>query len=206
MAVALVTSALLMTVITPHLALRYYILPVLLLPYLLARLGCLPNGTTPRWVRRLSAATLLLVIGCQGFYVATDYFYAHLSTGGKIHIFPLGKYVMESSNGFVRTDRLYEQLRARDVAHVVADNLIRWPLEFYDMKRGHIWSTALPGQADWAVPEDGATAVIYYNGPTPTAGLGIEDMSGAESIDMGGQRFALEPGIDPNFLVYLHRP
>ena len=204
--VAVAASTVLMALIAPHLALRYYILPALALPYLLARLADLPERDGARWARRLGRGVLPAVIALQAFYLGVNYFYAHLSTGGSIYVFPLGKHVIEASNGFVRVDRLYASLVERQIEHVVADNLIRWPLEFYDLTPDALRTTAEPYNRRWKVPGDGPTAMVYYNGPTPMGGLKIEDRRGTDKVDFNGREFLLEPGYDPNFLVYVHRP
>ncbi len=206
--VAVSVSCALMTLISPHLALRYFILPALALPYLLARLGCMTAEATkvPRWARRLGLGTLAVVTSLQCFYVGVNYFHGHLSTGGSVQVFPLGKNVLESSSGFTRTDRLYARLLDEHIAHVVTENLILWPLQFYDLTAHRLRSTAGHHQRGWRVPKEGATAVIYYNGPTPLGGMKVEDLRGTTTIERQGREFVLEPDMDRNFLVYVHRP
>ena len=203
--IALLATPVLMAAISDHLALRYYIVPALAMPYVLARLASFPDAA-PGWARRLGQSVLLAVIGLQGLYVGVNYFYAHLSTGGQIHVFPLGKRVLESSDGFVRTDRLYARLVEMNIHNVVAYDFIRWPLQVYDIADPHIVASAQPDQRRWRVPEDGPTALVYYNGPLPMGGLKLEDQRGQTSVDWHGRRFELEPDVDPNFLVFVHRP
>jgi hypothetical protein len=138
--------------------------------------------------------------------VSLNYFYAHLSSGGKVHVFPLGKHVIEASNGFVRIDRLYSQLVEKSVSNVIADNLVRWPLEFYDLSEQHFRTSVQTGQPGLRVQTQGATALVYYNGPTPMGGQKLEDMRGTQSVNVDGRVFVVEAGFDPNFLVYVHRP
>ena len=145
------------------------------------------------------------MLGLQAFYVGVNYFYSHLSRGGKPSVFLLGKRLLETSDGFIRTDRLFLQLGEKHIENFVAYDVIGWPLRYYDWDVGQFKTGGPPGSRDWH-HNDGATALIHFNGPLPIGGLKVDDLRGVDSVELDGHRFLLESGIDPNFLVYVYRP
>ena len=204
--VAILVSMVLVTFISQGLALRYFVLPTLAVPYLLARasLADAKGGAAP-WARRLGTGTLSAVVALQALYVGVNYFYSHLSRGGKASVFLLGKRLLETSDGFIRTDRLYAQLVEKNIENFVAWDVIGWCLRYYDWDTAQFLSGGPPGSRGWHENE-GATALIHFNGPLPIGGLEVDDFRGTQSLELDGHQFLLESGIDHNFLVYVYRP
>jgi hypothetical protein len=211
---ALASSLAFTALIAPGLALRYLIVPALATCYLLARLalGALstPGGPEPAVkarssLRALGPTTLVLVISLQSLYLGVNYFYSHRVSGGQVSVFPLGARLMEMSNGFIRSDGLYAQLLERNISSIVANNAIRWPLQYYDLQAGRLQS-AVPEKRGWRAPAHEASALIFYNGPTPAGGMTISDMRGEQTLAFKGAQFRLAAGFDPHFLVFVHQP
>jgi hypothetical protein len=200
---ALLASVVVITAVAPWLALRYYAIPALGLPYLLVRLAssCM---RVPRWPRTVGRFTLIAVTAAQLFYVGTNYFYAHLESGGNISVFPLGTRLKETSNHFVRTDALYAQLIAAGVETIFADGLLGQSVLYHDIETDHLRFVPNAG-GEW-LPSHGRSARIFYNGPTPIAGTIIIDPRGRSDVTLHGRRFALDESFDDHFRVFVYRP
>lgn len=181
--------------ITPRLSLRYFLLPALGGIVLLARLQ---RG---RVVALVAAANLT--------YLGVDYFFAFARSGGALSHFSLGSRLVETSDHFVRTDRLWRELRARGVEAVLGDNFIVWPLEVEARAEGAPVELYL-GPPVAALPADARhlkkrTAVVFYAGPTFIHG-GLEDPPATDELLAGEVRFRRQAGFDPHFLVYIAEP
>ncbi|MCU0694632.1 MAG: hypothetical protein MUF54_24905, partial [Polyangiaceae bacterium] len=157
----------------------------------------------------LRAALPILILGNVA-YVGTNYYYGFASTGGVPSVFPLGKQRIETSNDFVRSDTLVEQLIGRGVAVVVAKDSIVFSL------LTHHWLAASeqrfsglivpPGTLPDPHPELATlpAALVYHNGLMVTGPLSTYDPRGKDVLMVGSERFVLDDSFDPHFLVYVN--
>jgi hypothetical protein len=211
LATGLLVSVAFTTLIAPTLALRYFEVPVLLMLYCLVRLAksCQVSArlqSRPALVQRAVTLLLSCVVVSQVVYVTVNYFYAHRTTGGQVSVFALGTRLKETSNHFIRSDRLYAELVARNVRAVFADNLVRWPLDYYDGERATLETAEIWELERIVVPNDALSAIVAYNGPTSYSGKEVVDLSARGELFIGNSRFTRATGFDAHFLVWLHDP
>ena len=158
-----------------------------------------------RAVVGLRRGLLVALPAAQLTYVGLNYFYSFAVSGGRTAVFPVGHRLVETSDHFIRTDRLHDELVAHNVQAVFADNLITWPLRFYDLETPHFRTgTFDAGDAD--ARSAGTAAIVVYNGPVPAGGHDVMDARGHDAIVWGDATFRLDPAFDAHFLVYLRRP
>jgi hypothetical protein len=168
----------------------YFLLPLLALPILLgAAAGAL--ATTRARTALVLAGALALALWNEA-RIAVNYFGAQLASGGKTALVRVGEQPF-SSDRFVRTDRLYQELARGGSFDVLAEYWIVEPLRFHDLDHGLIRSSW-----DQVALEPGATLefpahmhlIVYHGegGLMPPALL---------------QTLPLEPGPqDEHFLRY----
>jgi len=105
---------LLLLLVSPALSLRYFSLLLLLGPLVMVSLAG-PIMDRGRGARLLVQAGLCAVVLLNGSYLAGNYFFSFSRSGGSPAVFSLGRRLTETSNHFVHTDMLYEQLLGRGV-------------------------------------------------------------------------------------------
>lgn len=206
---AILAAALVLPLVTvliaPRLALRYFQLPALLLPYALARFA--QAAFIPRFAAGLLAAMLALQVG----YLATNYFWAFARSGGRLSDFAIGWTMVETSNHLVRTDRLYRELVAAGVRGVIGDPFTARPLAALDIPSGRLsvrlveaWELATVAAAP--DPAAGPIAIVGHARDGAARKDHLSDRRDAEQFDIGGYRYRRAPGFDPRFVVFLGTP
>jgi len=195
-------------VLTPAFSLRYFLFVFLFAPLLLAALAAPLLAAREARTRWLARATLASVLALNVGYVTTNYFVAFLRTGGSSSVFALGTRLIETSNHFLRSDRLYAQLRERGIEIVFAKEFIALPLAAYDLDRAALRIVELP--LSQLPPLESllagrAAAVVYYAGPESYQN-GVWDRRGQESLQVGPLTLPRDGSFDPNFLVFVSRP
>jgi hypothetical protein len=198
----------LLVVISSGLSLRYFLMNLYFAPLLLAALAAPLLAAGAPTARRIARATLAAVVALNVFYVGTNYFFAFSRTGGASSVFPIGKRLLETSNHFMRSDRLYAQLVERGIETVLAKDFIALPLRAYDLERGLLRTLEFPpSQPPPLAPllEGRRVAVVYYNGPEVYRRRAW-DLRGRERIQVGPVSLRRDPGFDPNFLVFVPEP
>jgi hypothetical protein len=156
----------------------------------------------------LRAALPILILGNVA-YVATNYYYGFASTGGVPSVFPLGKQRIETSNDFVRSDTLVEQLIGRGVAVVVAkDSIVVSLLAYHWLAASEQRFSGLivpPGALPEPSPELATVpaALVYHNGLMTVSSSRAYDPRGTDVLMVGSERFVRDDSFDPHFLVYL---
>ncbi len=202
-ALCLAFSLALTWVIAPTLSLRYFQFPLFAVPLILSMLYAgLPDGR----VKKIARAVLLTLVLLSSGYLAVNYFASFLTTRGKRSTFKLGirlgGQLRETSNHFLRTDRLYERLTVAGVKHVLTnDAMIANPLKTYDMDKNRLTVRAfhfLPYKLPETTgpPSSLKTAVVIYKEINPRPEKRIEGFTWRE------RPFALQPGFDRHFYVY----
>jgi hypothetical protein len=203
-----VTLILAITMISNHLSLRYFIMPVYLVPFLIAWLAApfldrLEANGIRRWIPFVLGGVVLL--NCC--YLGSNYYYAFLRSGGTISYFRLGKNFIEKSNHFLRTDRLYDQLTAKGIRIVFTEGFIEKPLAAYDVEKSALkfintdYHKRIPGHP---VLWKEKSAIVCYN-------LSADSITGKEFAgplkkpEFVGRvpRYELDPSFDPHFLVWV---
>ncbi|MFO0980951.1 MAG: glycosyltransferase family 39 protein [Planctomycetota bacterium] len=154
----------LMTIaLAPESADRYQLLIVYYAPLFLALL--LERLFTARAPPLVGTTALLLLVALNVARTTIDFYAAHLRTGGLTSAFRLGltplpidaktmsrdtlqqlfaQRLAETSNHFVRTDRLYRELVLRQVEGLFTEFMIAMPLFFYDLDQHHFQSIVYP--------------------------------------------------------------
>jgi 4-amino-4-deoxy-L-arabinose transferase-like glycosyltransferase len=176
--------------ISPENSDRYQLLVVYLAPLVLALLArpLFTTGGMPRWLPPALVASFVLFNTSR---TLINFYYSHLRTGGVTSEFRLGiepraidataahlaerkslydEHLAETSNHFVRTDRLYHELVARGIQGVFTEFMIAMPLYFYDLDRNNLPSILdledFPGRRPGPdiVPDRDRRFVITYDG------------------------------------------
>jgi 4-amino-4-deoxy-L-arabinose transferase-like glycosyltransferase len=197
----------LVVVVTPGLALRYFLAVFLFAPLLLASLAAPLLGAGDALTRGLARGALAAVLALNVLYVSANYFVAFERTGGASSVFPLGKRQLETSNHFMRTDRLYAQLVERGIATVMAKDFIALPLAVYDLPRGalRVVEFALGRRLEpGPLPPDARlpAAVVYYAGPEVYRKRSWDPPRG-ETLELGPLTLRRDASFDPHFLVFV---
>jgi hypothetical protein len=157
------------------------------------------------WGRRICAGFVVL----NSFYLVVNYYVALSRSGGRSSVYLSGRGFQATSNHFIDSEPLYNQLVARGVRHVLADPFIMWPLKAYDHGSGRLVFTWL-GFPD--IPEQSNhrmrqlhTAVVYYNGVNVAARFAA-DYRGIDQFHVGDVLFRRDQSFDPHFIVYCSEP
>ena len=117
---------------------RYFLLPLWVAPLFIGRLAAHAfDILKPPLVPAVVLASFVIL---QGVRVVRNEIVAGSWSGGKLGWFELGS-MPETSNGFVRTDRLYEALVAIGAREVHAQFFIGLPLLFYDLGKSRLQIT-----------------------------------------------------------------
>jgi hypothetical protein len=198
----------LIVVVSPGLSLRYFLFLFLFAPLLLAALAAplLADAHT----RRRAQALLAAVVALDVAYVTVNFFVGFARTDGTPSVFPLGKRQLETSNHFLRTDRLYAQLVARGVGTVLAKEFIALPLGAYDRGAGVLrlvdLPPPLPPEPAALPPGDGRPlAAVYYAGPEVYRNRAWEPPPG-ETLRIGDTTLRRDGSFDPHFVVFVWEP
>jgi 4-amino-4-deoxy-L-arabinose transferase-like glycosyltransferase len=91
-----------------------------------------------RW-RWLSHVLIALFLSLQMGRLSINYFWSQIKSGGQTSYFFLGGQY-ETSNHFMRTDKLYQKLIEMGAKHIVAEFFIALPLQFYDLENQYFYS------------------------------------------------------------------
>jgi hypothetical protein len=173
---------------------------------LVDRLLCFERGRVARVALR--AALPLLIIGNVA-YVGTNYYYGFASTGGVPSIFRIGKRLIETSNDFIRSDTLYEQLVGRGVSVVFAKDFIAYGLAAYDAEetQPRLQCAIVPPESlppPHPMLATTPAALVYHNGVMNTGSSSISDVRGTQVIMVGSEQFVRDDSFDAHFLVYVN--
>lgn len=199
-------------VITPGLAIQYFELPSLFLPYFLVRLVAplLEKGSKVQ--RGIGMAAMGLILSLNLLYVSADYFAEFCMTKGTIGVFRLGNRIMETSNHFVDVENLHRQITGRDITVVASLYPIVLPLWVYDLPiktlRFVSFTNASPG-ADSFPDASKKMAIIFYNGPTPALNAvwirkpEVMNPPAGDSIRAGPLLFRRDETFDRHFRVFV---
>jgi hypothetical protein len=159
---------------------------------------------SPR-IGRLAAGLLATVIVCNLGYVTVDFHVAFARTGGRPAVVPLGTRFLETSDHFMRMDRLYRELTDRGIRGAAAEEFIATPLAYYEQQeRRGLALGLLPLERfpppDRLPPDDGL-AFVYYEGPDryPPPPAFVH----GDEVKVGELLFRRDPSFDPNFRVFL---
>jgi len=202
---AMLVLPLVTVLIAPRLALRYFQLPALLLPYALARFA--RAAMAPRLGNGLLGVVLALQIG----YLGANYFWAFARSGGRLSDFAIGWTTVETSNHLVRTDRLYRELLAAGARDVIGDPFTARPLAALDLPAGRlsvrtIEPRELASAAAAPTPATGPIAIVGHARAGAARQDHLSDRRDAEQFDIGGYRYRRAPDFDPRFIVFLGTP
>lgn len=139
---------------------------VLLIPYLIVRFAAILREQRGHWTRKFAKWILIGLLSLNCFYLAVNYYFNFVHTGGTISVFPLGHRFIETSSHFVQVDKLYHQLVERGIKTVIGQDFIVVPLKVYDLERQALKLESL--DPDKLLPSDTAidrlASVVYYNG------------------------------------------
>jgi 4-amino-4-deoxy-L-arabinose transferase-like glycosyltransferase len=165
---------------------RYFLLLLYLVPLGVAFIfHTLLRCSLPR---SLTLAFLGGFVVLQVSRLGINYFGSQLSSHGRTSHFLLGSQV-ETSNHFIRTDKLYRELIAQGAKHVWAEFFIAMPLRFYDLEQRKLVSIIaieeerrLPSASENLPP---GTFVVVYAGGLSRVGPG--DFPGFEVVSKNPQ-------------------
>jgi len=202
-------------VISPGLAIQYFEMPMLFVPYLLVRLIMPLVNQTAESRRLLGKAVFFLLVVLNTLYLSANYFSLLYRTGGKLSVFTIGKRLQDTSNHFIGVKALCQQIKDRKIGVVASQLSIIMPMAMYDdYPVSALTFIAIKHNAPSpdSIPASKRSAVIFYNGPTtelnpvwkrnrdlfyPPAG---------DSILSGTMVFWLDSGFDPHFKVFVAEP
>ncbi|HAJ78180.1 MAG TPA: hypothetical protein DCO75_00280 [Fibrobacteres bacterium] len=201
-------------VVSPGLAIQYFEMPMLVVPYLLVRLIMpLVNQKTKNY-HLIGIAIFLLLVFLNSLYLSTNYFFQLYGTGGKLSVFTIGKRITDTSNHFVGEKTLYQQIRGRNIGVVASQLSIILPMFVYDYPDCALKFIAIKHNAPSpdSIPASTRAAIIFYNGPTPELNpvwMRNRDLfypPYGDSIQSGTMVFRLDNGFDRHFKVYVAEP
>jgi hypothetical protein len=201
-------------VVAPALAIQYFELPFLFLPYLLVRLIVPLAESSSADLIRVARIVVALVLILNVLYLSVNYFACFLETGGKTAVFGLGRRVIDTSNHFIDTKKLYREIIACNIRVVATQLPIAAPLCVYDLPQRRLRFVVIATQAP---PSDSLdtgkrTALIFYNGPTPSLNpvwlrsTGVIDPPNTDTIVSGGVVYRIDKSFDRHFRVYIAGP
>ncbi|MCZ6709424.1 MAG: hypothetical protein O7B25_03585 [Gammaproteobacteria bacterium] len=198
-AAALLLAVLFVVVITPAFSIRYFLLPSLLLPVVIARAGGLAakNATAP--MKMTAAAVFTVVCGWHLAGQSIGLVSPHLRGTNECAVFSIGKRLVETSCHFADAGALYAYLTEQRVRNVFTDVSVRWPLQVLDLENGRL--NVRPFGAS-AARNYGRSAIVAYDAERAFATFGPK-LREASSIGIGGGRFVRGPDSPRNFLVFM---
>ena len=185
---------------TPH----YFILPLYSITVLLAMLTKPLITHKNIWIRGMLCGLLGILVTVNIFYLSTNYFISYKKTGGNLSILPIGNRVTTSSNSWVNTYDLFNQLKEKGVKKVFTDLSILSPLyilnednyiqEFADYDQIPRNLTALKNNI----------AVIFYNG-TNFIRKSRYTPPDSDTVIYGEILYNADSSFDKHFKVFLPR-
>jgi len=131
----------LLILITPRFSIRYFLIPMLFAPYLLARLASSLGENGGAILKKVSCILTAAVILLNIFYLTSNYFVSFLISGGKATTFRIGERLVETSAHFILADRLYKELINKKVKAIVADVAIIMPVLYHDIDEKLVGAT-----------------------------------------------------------------
>jgi hypothetical protein len=122
----------LLIIISPRFSIRYFLIPILFVPYLLTRLSYSLRERGNAALKKVSIILTSVVIALNIFYLTVNYFVSFIKSGGKTTEFQVGERLVETSAHFVLTDRLYKELINKQIKFIVGDAAIIMPVFYHD--------------------------------------------------------------------------
>lgn len=159
---------------------RYFLLIVYCFPVFvgLSFSKMLALAAWRRWV----AAFLVVYLTAQLGRTGINYFGSQLRSHGRVSAFQFGS-EPETSNSYIRTDELYNQLARLGATRIYAEFFIAMPLRFYDLEAKRLLGVQIvdaPGAARAvAAANDASYAVVYSSGLRRVC---AEDYAGFEQV------------------------
>jgi 4-amino-4-deoxy-L-arabinose transferase-like glycosyltransferase len=192
-------------VISPNFTPHYFILPIYLTSLILVVLARPYLRSAVSWLRKMANGLLIALITFNIFYVGSNYFYSFLKTGGTPSVFMVGKRLIETSNSWVRFDKLYQELLDRGVKEVVADLSIYAPMQIHDFYNERLSFSGYDRIPDHEGMLGAKTALIFYNGINLVNKRQIKPPD-QESINFGTITYMQDRSYDSHFKVFIADP
>ncbi len=186
---------------TPH----YFLIPLYMYPLLLTAIATPLLNRMEGYAGRLGHVILTSVIVLNLFYLSINYFRTFLNTGGSLSIFNIGNRLSETSNGWVRFDRLYNELKERGVQMVVSDLSIVTPLKVYDLSSAKINTFVYRQLNDIQGLLTQKSAIIFYNSVNLVRKKEVIPPGDAMFIH-GEITYERDNSYDPHFAVFVGEP
>ncbi len=209
MLVAWLAMPIAVLLIAPYLALGYFEFPALVAPYALARfaLPSVREDGAPSRFGQIGRVVLGAVLALQISYIAVDYFWALARSGGRPSWFKLGSRLTETSEHFIRTDRLYRQLVAAGVHEVIAPKFLGWDLEAQDLPFHHLYWVHIrtDGLQDVQSPRTkvGRVAFLLTSVGKPHGASSEDILRTMQRFVVGRLKYVRASGFDQNFMVFI---
>jgi 4-amino-4-deoxy-L-arabinose transferase-like glycosyltransferase len=144
---------------------RYFLLLLYLVPLFLA--FALAEIFQISSLRPFAPSIFAILILLQLSRTGVNYFFSQATTGGRPSSFLLGSQE-ETSNHFMRTDSLYQELAAQNTKNIYAESLLAWPLQFYDLDNHHfngvVTEDLTPTKPAQRIHSAKTRAVLYAGG------------------------------------------
>jgi hypothetical protein len=192
--------------ISPRLSPRYFLYFELATPLLVSLLASSTLRAIPS-AKKLLAGVAVSFSVLSLAYVGNNYFAAFARSGGKCSVFALGERLMDTSNHFVRVDKLYDQLVEAEVEHLYTGSFIGWTIDVLDRGKNQLkFYRYDPGRntPHSIRSQRGKVAIVFYNGPMTTGGRRVIDwFVDIKKFKLQSRVFKrVEKAFDPNFIVF----
>jgi hypothetical protein len=195
--------------IAPYLALGYLAFTTLVAPYALVRFAMPPEhgaAASPVY-RRIGRLVIVAVLTIQVGYIGVDYFWAFARSGGRPSRFDLGMRLVETSDDFIRTQRLYQQLVAAGVNEVIAPELLLWALKVQDVQFHRMqWTPRDDFGKALESPRTKVGRVAFVDSVIPRPKdftVSVLQMMNEQRFGAGDLVYVRATGFDPNFIVFI---
>ncbi len=191
--------------IAANFAPHYFLIPLYLYPLLLVSLAVPLINNKNGFVRKTGHFILTSVIVLNLFYLTTNYFHTFIRTGGSLSVYNVGSRLSETSNSWVRFDRLYNELTAKGVNVIIGDLSIITPLKVYDLQSGRFKIHVYSQINNLRESTKEKSALIFYNGVNLIRG---EPVTPSEDtiIRIGSMAYKRDPSYDDHFRVFIKAP
>jgi len=199
-------ATVLKTVITPSLCLRYFFIGLTAVPFYLVCFSAPLRAHSKRVFQVTGRGILILIICLNCMYLSINYFYSFGKNGGRSSFFNLGERLTETSNHFMRSDRLYKQLLKKGVSQVIGSNFIVFPLGSYDLEKQYLdlkiqSETELPVLTEKDLFKK--TALVFFNGNLREGFANIFKAKERKSFSHNSIYYRFDPSFDQNFTVFI---
>ncbi len=184
-------------IIIPNFSLRFYLLALCMIPFIIVILHA---SIRSRILKKISLTLISILILGNITYVTVNYFISFSKTGGKPNVFKLGNFLIETSNHFLETRTIYNQLKSNHIDTLYTDIFLSRPLNYYDREERRF--KIITANLDEIEEMDKDTAILFYSNS------GIEmDTIDIKKRTLGGVelfRFKKQDGYDRRFIVYVY--